>query len=555
MNFNPKYKKITGIILLIVIISLVMTGLIVRKLIKETNNRIAENWFFEESIRTGQPVILNNAFILSNEDGVLRFIYDYTTYEIDGRLAETYFGVANITVEGDDITKVSIKPDSIEDILVSYTEDTVGLKTNGKIARHANVPVYKVIDGAVSQVEWNSFVVGVSKIRCIMEQGQVSAILIESEVVPSDVRVVIKNGDTIFYPELYIKRVSNDMIFNISSILAANNLSSFEITDEVGLLICDKNGQSSKSMYEGVFRIENTESGMVLVNEVPMETYLKYVLPSEMQTNFAHEALKAQAVCARTYAYSHMKNQTYARYGANLDDTTAFQVYNSFGRYPQTDAAVEETKGEVITYNGELIACYYYSTSPGVTNDMSSWENENPEYIAVSGTEVLNGWDLQREEDFSAYMREDIQSFDEASQFYRWKAILDIDEIKEKEYGRLEEIRILERNLAGFVIELELIYEKESIILKNENSIRTALGMYLEEIILNDESVRTNMKMLPSACFEIVEESNGNVVLRGGGFGHGIGMSQYGAKGMAEAGYGYKEIISYYYHNVVVKSL
>ena len=61
--------------------------------------------------------------------------------------------------------------------------------------------------------------------------------------------------------------------------------------------------------------------------------------------------------------------------------------------------------------------------------------------------------------------------------------------------------------------------------------------------------------MVPSACFEVLCNENGEILLRGGGFGHGIGMSQYGAKGMAEAGHSYKEIIDYYYENVVVKNI
>ncbi|MBQ6811970.1 MAG: SpoIID/LytB domain-containing protein, partial [Agathobacter sp.] len=286
-----------------------------------------------------------------------------------------------------------------------------------------------------------------------------------------------------------------------------------------------------------------------------METYVKYVLPSEMQVNFGHEALKAQAVCARTYAYSQMKNQSYARYGANLDDSTAFQVYHNNGRYPETDAAVEETTGEVISCNGKLITCYYYSTSPGVTNDMSSWENTNPAYIDIQGEEQLNGLDLTKSDDFSAYMRDETESFDKSSPMYRWKAILNLSEIKETDYGKLESVKITERNDAGYVTGIDLVYEDETINLKNENAIRTILGKYLQETVLNNESVRTNFTMIPSACFEVVEQSGDKVVLRGGGFGHGIGMSQYGAKGMAEAGYRYKDIISYYYENVVVKPL
>lgn len=555
MNFNPKYKKIISVILIIVAICVLLTGIILNKMIRETNNRIEENWFFSESIRTGQPVVLTDAFILSNENGVLQFIYDYKTYEVKGNLEENFFGVANILVDGKDISKVSIKPDSQESILVAYSENTINLENVGDIPRKENTPVYKVIDNQVSQVEWNEFIVGVSNIRCIMEEGTVAAILIEKEVVPSDVRVLIKNGENIFYPELYIKRLSDEVVINVGATMTANGVESYDIKDTKGLVICDSKGNPKHNAYEGDFRVALTEEGMVLINELPMETYLKYVLPSEMQTNFAHEALKAQAVCARTYAYSHMKNQSYARYGANLDDTTAFQVYNSFGRYPQTDAAVEETMGEVISCNGELISCYYYSTSPGVTNDMTSWENENPEYIAVQGTNVLNGRDLQVADDFSAYMREDISSFDKASQFYRWKAVLDIEDEEESEYGQLKEIHVLERNKAGFVTCLELKYEKETITIKNENNIRKTLGKYLDEIILQDESVRTNMSMLPSACFEVVEQNDEEIVLRGGGFGHGIGMSQYGAKGMAEAGYSYKDIINYYYSNVVIKQM
>ena len=74
-------------------------------------------------------------------------------------------------------------------------------------------------------------------------------------------------------------------------------------------------------------------------------------------------------------------------------------------------------------------------------------------------------------------------------------------------------------------------------------------------VILQNEQVRTDLSMLPSACFEVLVNADGQIVLRGGGNGHGIGMSQYGARGMAEKGYNYKEILDYYYDNVVIKKL
>ena len=555
MNFEPKYKRIISIILIVVAISLLFTGIIVSKLVKKANARIEEHWFFAESVRTGQPVVLTDAYILSNENNVLKFVYDYTTYEVEGNLEEPYMGVANILIEGTDITKISIKPYYVEDTLASYTENTIGLQSTGNIPRNTSTPVYKIMDNQVSQVEWNEFIVGVSNIRCIMEEGCVSAILIEDEVVPSDIRVVIKNGDSIYYPEIYVQKVSDGTIVNVAATMAANGTKTYDITDYQGLILCDASGQAKHNTYEGSFRIIQTEQGMVLVNVVPMETYVKYVLPSEMVTNFAHEALKAQAVCARTYAYAQMKNQSYAMYGANLDDSTAFQAYNNIGRYPETDSAVDETAGEVILCNGKLISCYYHSTSPGVTNDMSSWENTNPDYIHVQGKQLVNGLDLSNEVDFSNYMRSEIACFDAAAPLYRWKAILNLSEVKEEEYGRLKTIHVKERNESGYVTNLELVYEKDTISLKNENPIRSVLGKYLQETILNNESIRTDFTMIPSACFEVIEQSDGTAVLRGGGFGHGIGMSQYGAKGMAEAGYGYKDIIGYYYTNVIIKAL
>ena len=161
-----------------------------------------------------------------------------------------------------------------------------------------------------------------------------------------------------------------------------------------------------------------------------------------MQISFGHEALKAQAVCARTFAYSQMHNQSYAQFGANIDNTTAFQAYHNTGRYPESDAAVDETAGEVITCNGELITCYYYSTSPGVTNDMSAWESEDNEYIACSGMEFSNNLNLRIETDFSKFIQQQVECYDSGSSFYRWNSVLDVSSIKEENKGKLINLSI-----------------------------------------------------------------------------------------------------------------
>lgn len=554
-----KYKRLTVIILAIVIICLVATGIIVSKLMKQSDG-LSETedkyWFFQQSEETGQPVYLQNVYIVSNEKNTLRFLYDYTIYEVKGVLKQEFTGIADIQIEGEKITKVRVKPDLQTGVLESYSENEITLKNISDFPRNGEVPIYRITEEEVEQTEWNQLIIGVSNIQCVMEKGVVCGILITEDTVPTDVRVVIKNGSSIYHSDICIKKASDSSIIHAKSYLADNKTNFFLVEDEEGLFLCDSEGNPITDAYEGSFRIIKDEDGLVLVNELSVETYVKYVLPSEMLRSFGEEALKAQAVCARTYAYAHMKNQTYAKYGANLDDSTNFQAYHNIGRYPETDAAVDATAGEVITCNGELISCYYYSTSPGVTNDMSSWENDNnKDYIACMGMEFSNGYDLTDAADFSQFMIEANDCYDSASSFFRWKAVLDISSIKETEKGILKKISVKKRNQAGYITELELTYENEKVTLKNENDIRKVLGYYLEEVVLQNEQVRTDLSMIPSACFEVLDINEEQILLRGGGFGHGIGMSQYGANAMAEEGFTYNEIIDYYYENVVVKKI
>ena len=555
MKGNLKRKKITLVILLLTIISLICTGLIVANLIKDTSGKETRLWFFEESVQTGQPVVLKNAYIISNHNDKLTFLYDYKTYEVDGNLSQNYTGVADIHIDGEKIVKVSAKPDVIEGILQSYTEGEITLKEHGTERKNISLPIYQVTNGEIKQREWTQMIIGVSNIECIMEKGVVCGILLKEDVVPNDIRVLMKNKDSIYNPQVYVKKLSDNSIIDVNAYMSDSKITRYTLEDAKGLVICDSQGNALEETFEGKLHFYMESQGIVIVNEVTMETYLKYVLPSEMPRTFGEEALKAQAVCARTYAYVHMNNQSYAKYGANIDDTTSFQAYHNTYRTEETDAAVDATKGEVATCNGELISCYYFSTSPGVTNHISSWGGEKLEYISCAGFEFAEGLDLTKDTDFSRFMTQQLVSYDAVSGYYRWKAVLDISSIRDKEKGALQTIVVKKRNEAGYVTELELTYENTTETLRKENDIRKALGKYLQEVILQNEQVRTDLSMLPSACFEVLVNADGQIVLRGGGNGHGIGMSQYGARGMAEKGYNYKEILDYYYDNVVIKKL
>lgn len=549
MKEKWKYKKLFYLMLMIVVFSLGVTAIIVSGMIDETDGKEGKYWFFEESLQTGKVVELENAYVYSSTNGQIEFLYDNINYSIEGNLEQSFTGVADIVVDGDKISKVRIKPDVTSGVLHSYNENTitvmcktedVSTSVDGSELETANnieelmrenaLPIYKIEEEKIVQANWNHMIIGTSKVRCVMENGQVCAVIIE-ESLPTDIRVVIKNGSSIFYTELYVKKQSDGSLINVSSHMAEQGLEVFELSDDKGLVLCDEDGNALGETYEGSFRVINTENGLVLVNQLPIETYVKYVLPSEMPKSFHEEALKAQAVCARTFAYAHMSNQSYAMYGANLDDSTSFQVYHAAGRFAETDAAVDATSGEIITCNGDLITCYYFSTSAGMTNDMSVWGSKTPEYIAMCKSE------------------------DTESPFYRWKAYLDISSVHEADRGTLKSIEIIASNSAGYVTEVKLIYDKETVVVTKENDIRKALGVHLQETVLNNGKIRTDLSMIPSANFKVLEVTDTQIVLEGGGFGHGIGMSQYGANQMANANFGYKAIIEHYYNNVVVKNI
>jgi len=547
-----KDKKLSLSMIIIIILCLIATGIIVSKLVKEVNTGEELAWFFQESIDTNQEIVLEDAYVLSADEGLLKFIYDRKNYEVKAVMNENYTGVADIVIDGKMVSKVRIKPDTIEGTLAQYTESSLMLEECESMEKKKEVPVYKMIGNRVEQIEWNELILGTSKIKTVMEAGVVAALLIEEETIPTDIRVLIKNKDSCFYPKIYIKKVLENTIVDVGTILSNHQRDKVTISDEKGMILCDEKGNALDEVpFEGVFHIVKTKEGLVLINELPIETYLKYVLPSEMPKSFETEALKAQAVCARTYAYSQMKGGIYAQYGANLDNTTAFQVYHNYGRYPETDAAVDATKGEVIYCNDTLITCYYFSTCAGITNDLSVWGDITADYITSVGKEITN-LDLSKAKEFSTYINTKYEANDAESPYYRWEAVLDISKVHDSSKGKLLSIQVNKRNASGYITELALKYENVTEVITKENDIRQALGVYLAQTTLNNGEVRENLSMVPSACFEVTSISKGNIYLKGGGYGHGIGMSQYGANRMAQLGHDYIEIIDYYYNNIVV---
>ena len=179
----------------------------------------------------------------------------------------------------------------------------------------------------------------------------------------------------------------------------------------------------------------------MVINELPVEEYLYGVVPSEMPVSYPMEALKAQAICARTYVYAHLESPGYGEYGAHVDDSTGYQVYNNTAEKEEAIQAVQETKGEVVRLNGELVDTYYYSTSCGFGADERVWnpgEEKKASYLTavsisetvmqqeqnsaeIPGTGYFTAQDMCRGDYFHEFLHNPPETdFERQEPWYRW---------------------------------------------------------------------------------------------------------------------------------------
>lgn len=294
--------------------------------------------------------------------------------------------------------------------------------------------------------------------------------------------------------------------------------------------------------YSGTLEIYGTEQGLLLVNELPMEEYLYQVVPSEMPSSYEAEALKAQAVCARTYAWKQYQEEKLQEYHAHVDDSVAFQVYGNVEGNSRTKAAVDETKGKILCQDGEPIQAYYFSTSAGATSTDEVWEPAEE----------------------AGYLQSVACVYDAAEPWSQWEVFFPVSVLNERirdhygEIGSLTSLEILEKSTGGAVKELRILTDRESRVIRNEYDIRALFSPEGLTITKKDDSTVSGGNLLPSAYFRLdtVQGENGmeGYLFLGGGYGHGVGMSQNGANHMAMAGSTWEEILHYFFRDVTVET-
>ena len=551
------------------------------------------------------------------------------------------YGVINFKYRKDTIVQFLGYIEPLQEKIMSIAPSSIELEYSGIINTAKNFNVYKMLDNGVSTESPDEIYVGARNIKSYKDKnGNIKTAIIMGNTPLDIMRVGIKDQGFDSLGHTSIEFISEGGI-NIESVKENKkiqikpNCKAVLTPSQNGILLSFegvntefksrvyaspsdsksyikflsfKRGYGSPA-YRGYFEITCDGEKLHVVNEVDLEDYLCQVVPSEMPASFGLEALKAQAVAARTYAISDMISKRYASEGFHVDDSTMSQVYNNSPENELATRAVHETEGLVMKYDGALIDAKYYSTSHGYgANPDEIWSSNgifpgNKSVYLTAKSYLLDGseYDLSSEDEAYRFFKDwDLKSYDSNSPYFRWKVTFTKQELQntieknlpivyedESNYiltladgkyisekipdnclGNLKDLKVTRRGGGGNIMELVIEGSKGTYKIIKELNVRYVLrprksdtkgdrDIAIERIKSKD---LINPSLLPSAfmVFDITRNPNQEieyVTFYGGGYGHGVGMSQYGAGYLASNGHSFKDILNTYYTGIDIEKI
>ena len=274
------------------------------------------------------------------------------------------------------------------------------------------------------------------------------------------------------------------------------------------------NGKS----YRGKVRIRtNADGGMDVINVLGLEKYLYGVVPKEMPSRWSLEALKAQATVARSYAL-YQKSKSKSR-DYDVYSTTYSQVYGGYGvESERSNRAVDETKGRVLLYDGRLVLAYFHSNSGGRTEDARNvWTADIP------------------------YLKGVPDNYSTITPNYLWSLSLSLEEIRRAlnkqgvGVGDICEVIPIRASPSGRVVKVRILHSGGETVLTGNNF-----------------RIKIDPTVIKSTYFTM-NKNGGKIRFQGKGYGHGVGLSQWGAYAMAKEGYSCSDILKHYYTGVEIR--
>ncbi len=565
-------------------------------------------WFFQawrESEERASSRSIRNAYITSISGTSVTAVAEGEKREWESAGAvsgQSISGIADIYLQDEKIVRIVKKPESIKGKVLKISDKVISLEEYGDVKLDKNFVVYRREKGGeIKQGSLSDIVVGYSGTRFVAAGKRICAAVIEDSRLES-IRVILKDNDSSSYDmgkttltatsDFYVKigsqtkqyKKGQRVVFQPASMSGRARVS----TGGKGKIRIESlKRQYGVPEYRGNIEIEKSGTYLHIINELPLEEYLYSVVPSEMPTEYAKEALKAQAICARSYAVEHMKGNRLAKYGAHVDDSVSFQVYNNLKEDEKSIAAVRETRNQVITHNGKVAATYFFSVSCGSTaTPKDVWFAERNEPYLISSTQTLarEKRNLKDEKTFIQYIKEAPETIDSSSTWYRWKAKIRGESLKKSvdlhmreryevnptqiqvrqkdgtyksrkvsDIGDIQNIYVRQRGEGGVVTFVEIEGTKETVRVYTEYNIRTLLIGEDTVFERKDKKKVTGLSLLPSGFF-YVEKKGDSFVFYGGGYGHGVGMSQQGANTLAGQGKNCLDILTFYFPNTNVQS-
>lgn len=542
---------------------------------------------------------LQNVWVMESTDDQLQCFYHQVGFTAQTQEPVERERIADLTFRDGRITDAREKNEKVHGRLLRMTEEELEIEGSGVYRIAEGMEVYRLY-GSLETKARTDLRIGYADTDFVIDQGRVCAGLISEQEEADRIRVLLKNtGKNSRYHDEVELTVDGETVLLKAKDLEIGERRTFRcdaLTDKIQLRM--EGRERGGGAYRGTIECCRTKDGLTVVNELSLEEYLYAVVPSEMPPGYPIEALKAQAVCARTYAYRYILHAGLPEEGAHLDDTTGYQVYHNVGENAASTTAVKETSGVLLVHEGEPAQNYYYSTSCGVGTDASIWRYGDTQALSYLQAVRLT-WDngktqetdaqkadtpdaLQEEENFYRFITSvGAQDLEKEEPWYRWT--YEVETLDEavmlariqaryaaspqsvltraegayyvsqpvEKLGRIRELSIVKRG-AGGVAE-ELLIETDTGVYKilSEYNIRSVLCDGVSSTILQDGSSFSTGTLLPSGFFVLeTGKQGGNVIgytLTGGGYGHGVGMSQNGARKLGEEGVSYERILETFF--------
>lgn len=549
---------------------------------------------------------IENVYIQSAQNDIISIFYNktYFKYNLNGLENEISSEIADITFENGQLCKIDLKQDRISGKVLAVGEDFVEIESYGRVPTIPNLKVYKEF-GTLEEKNADSILVGYDVTDFVTANGKICAAFIMKDLVMTNIRVLLKTQN---YEDIYHEQVSFTCNEDFS-IIYDKNCEEYSAGDVINIMPDDERFNYGRifikpkvlssrlqmlsykrdcgnPVYRGSIELLKSDDGIIIINETGLEEYLYAVIPSEMPQSYGIEALKTQAVCARSYAYNQILGNYYSEFGAHVDDSVSYQVYANQQETAICTQAVKETYGEVVTKDDNVIDTYYFSTSSGHTSDGTDWLKTTKDISYLKGKAIGDNpieYDLSDEAQFYDYItKAEYKGYESEEAWYRWNTTIKADDLsatlngrlgaiskakpenilvkdKKGEYvekkidyiGEIKEIIPIHRCKSGMLTSVVVTGDRASIKINGEYNIRYLLAPVTTTIYRDNDNAVEGFNLMPSAYMTINPDYDNNKLISftfmGGGYGHGIGMSQNGSKILASKGMTYSDIIKYFY--------